>query len=44
MKDYLRFLIAPHGNPNDQALRTAHLAAISLFAALIASVHYRRTT
>ncbi|MEU8920322.1 hypothetical protein AB0D10_05200 [Kitasatospora sp. NPDC048545] len=42
MTDYLIFLARPH--PADRALRAAHLAAVSLLAAFIASAYYRRTT
>jgi hypothetical protein len=44
MPDYLRFLLKPHRDPRDKALREAHLAAAAFLVAFVAFTAYRRTT
>ncbi|MGW2371684.1 hypothetical protein [Kitasatospora sp. NPDC001683] len=43
MTDYLIFLIKPQRDANGEALRLAHLAGLSLLAAIVTSAYYRRT-
>lgn len=43
MNEYVRFLLMPQRDANGEALRIAHLAGLSLLAAILTNTAYRWT-